>query len=291
MKAGYEFQRALQIDPEYARAYAGLADCKMLGGSTWSTTESAKDLALKAIAIDDSVAEAHATLAYYLGAVEWNWTAAEKEFEKSIALDPNYAQARHWRAYNLASLGRMDEALAEINKARALDPLSVIINTDVGHILYLAGRYDEAINQYLATLQMDPNFRVTRWRLGEAYAQMRRYEEADIELKKAISLDSRSPSALELSLAQAAAVNGRRAEALKILSRWRSEGDARAKWYPIALVYAALGQHDTAFDWLEEAFKLHDGELALIKVDPMLASIRNDPRYADLLRRMNLPSS
>jgi DNA-binding winged helix-turn-helix (wHTH) protein/tetratricopeptide (TPR) repeat protein len=288
-KACLEFRRAIQIDSNYALAYVGLADCQLLGASTAATTENAKDLALKAIALDENSAEAHATLAYYLGAVEWNWMEAEQEFEKSIAFDPTYSTARHWHAYNLASLGRMDEAVLEIKRAKELDPQSVIISTDVGHILFLAGRYDEAITQYLAALQMDSEFRVARWRLGEVYAQQRRYDEAVTELKKAISLDGGNKSAIELWIAQAAAVNGRREGALEILSRWYPEADARGQWYSMALIYAGLGDNDSAFAWLEKSFNAHDGQLALLKIDPMLKGIRDDPRYLSLLQRVNLP--
>jgi len=268
-----------------------MADCLLLGGAVPSNSESAKDLALKAIALDDTTAEAHATLAYYLGAVEWNWTEAESEFEKSIALNPNYVTAHHWHAYNLASLGRMDEAVGEIQKARELDPLSSIINTDVGHILYLAGRFDEAIANYSVALQLNPDFRVARWRLGEVYIQTKRYEEGMTELQKAINLESVSVSGLELWKAHADAVNGHREEALQILSRRRSDAESRGHSYGIALVYAALGDNDSAFEWLEKGLQVHDGQLALIKVDPMLKNIRSDPRYAKLLHRMNLPTT
>jgi len=290
MKAGFEFRRALQIDPSYAPAYVGLADCLLLGGTDIAATDNAKTLALKAIALDDQLAAAHATLAYYKGAVEWNWVEAENEFEKSIALDPTYPTARHWHAYNLASLGRIDDAIAEIRKARELDPLSIIISTDVGHILYLAQRYDEAIAQYFTALQMNPDFRVARWRLGEAYVQIHRYDEAVTELQKAISLESGRTSALELWIAHAAAVNGHKQDALKTLSRRQVDAEARGHTYAIALVYAGLGDKDSTFAWLEKAFQLRDGNLALIKVEPMLKGVRNDPRYADLLRRINLPT-
>jgi len=290
IKAAYEFRRALTIDPSYAPAYVGLADCLLLGGTDIAATDNAKTLALKAIALDDQLAAAHATLAYYQGAVEWNWVDAEKEFEKSIALDPTYPTARHWHAYNLASLGRIDDAIAEIRKARELDPLSIIISTDVGHILYLAQRYDEAIAQYFTALQMNPDFRVARWRLGEAYVQIHRYDEAVTELQKAISLESGGTSALELWIAHAAAVNGHKQDALKTLSRRQVDAEARGHTYAIALVYAGLGDKDSTFAWLEKAFQLRDGNLALIKVEPMLKGVRNDPRYADLLRRINLPT-
>jgi DNA-binding winged helix-turn-helix (wHTH) protein/tetratricopeptide (TPR) repeat protein len=290
LKAGWEFGRAVQIDPNYALAYVGLADCLLLGGAVPTSTESAKDLALKALALDESSAEAHATLAYFLGAVEWNWTEAEREFERSIALNPNYPTARHWHAYNLASLGRMDEAIAEIRQASELDPHSIIISTDVGHMLYLAGRFDEAIKQYTLVLQMNPDFRVARWRLGEAYIQTKRYEESAVELREAIKLEGRI-SELDLWMAHADASNGHRDDALQVLSRRRGDAEARGHAYGIALVYAALGDNDLAFEWLEKCLRAHDGQLALIKVEPMLRSLRTDSRYTSLLQRMNLPTT
>jgi len=289
IKAGSHFLRATQLDPNYALAYVGMADCQLLGGSTPASTETAKSLALKAISLNNELAEAHATLAYYLGAVEWNWLEAEREFDRSIALDPNYPTARHWHAYNLASLGRIDDAVSEIRKARELDPLSIIINTDNGHILYLAQRYDEAIAEYLKTLQLNPDFRVTRWRLGEAYIQTQRYDEAMVELKKAISLEGRPKSDLSCWVAYAAAARGDRKAALQILAELKGDFEARNQWFGIALIYAGLRDHDTAFDLLEKALQVHDGQLALIKVEPMLKGLRDDPRYVQLLRRMNLP--
>jgi len=288
LKAEREFQNALEIDPNFAPAFAGLADCLLMGGAIPAFPDSAKGLALKALSIDDRLAEAHASLAYYQSAVEWNWAEAELEFQRAISLDPEYATARHWHAYNLVSLGRLDEALSEIKTAESLDPVSVIIKTDVGHILYFARRYDEAATQYLKALAVDPNFRVAHWRLGEAYIQMKRHEEASAELQKAISLDSAKDSEIYVWLACALAAANQRQEAMQILNRRKPDAELYHQTYSIALVYSALGDKDSAFAWLEKSVGFREGLLALIKVEPLLENLRGDPRYANLLRRVNL---
>ncbi len=290
-KAEHEFASALEIDPNYAPAYVGMADCLLLGGGgNPAITESPKTLALKALAIDDNLAEAHATLAYYESAIEWDWSGAELEFQRAISLDPDYVKARHWHAYNLASLGRMDEALFEIRRARDLDPVSVNISTDVGQILYFAERYDEAISQYLKALALDPGFRVAHVRLSEAYTQTGKHEEAAAELKEVIRLDPSRKSEMDSWLAFAAALNGRREEALKILNHLKMDLEFHTSPREIALIYAGLGDKDSAFAWLEKALNAHEPGAALVKVDPMLKSLRSDPRFEELLRRVNLSS-
>jgi len=289
-KAEYEFRRALQIDPNYAPAYAGMADCVLLGVTTPSQTDSAKTLALRALALDDNLAEAHATLAYYQSAYEWDWLGAEREFQKAISLDPGYVTARHWHAYNLASLGRLDEAFSEIRKAQELDPVSVNINTDVGQILYFAQRYDEAIAQYLKALELDRNFRVAHVRLSEAYTQTGRHDDAATELQEVARLDPARKSEMDAWLAFAAAAKGHREVALRILNRLKMDAEMLGACHVIASIYAGLGDRDSAFAWLEKALRAHEPGAALFKVEPMLQSLHNDPRFEELLRRVNLPS-
>ena len=287
MKAVEYFQQATHLDPNYAAAYAGLADCYLVGGAVPGTPgDAAKTAALKALEIDDTVAEAHTSLAYYEGAVEWNWSGAELEFQRALELNPNYSTAHHWRAYNLAAMGRLDESVAEIKRAQELDPLSLIINTDMGHLLYLSRRYDEAITQYRKVLEMDPNFRVAHWRLGETYAQKRMYAEAIAELQQALNLDrdDRSPEAW-LGYARAAA--GERDEALEVVAHLKMISKAPLG---MAMIYAGLEDKDQAFTWLQKAVKQREADLALIQVEPMFDSLRADPRYDDLLQRMKLRS-
>jgi DNA-binding winged helix-turn-helix (wHTH) protein/tetratricopeptide (TPR) repeat protein len=288
-KAQRLFQTALESDPNYAPAYVGLADCLMTGGAIPGLQESSKSLALKALAIDPSLAEAHATLAYYMSAIDWDWYGAEIEFQKAISLDPAYASARHWHAYNLASLGRLEEALSEIRKAEEAEPLSVIIKTDVGHILYFARRNDEAIAQYLKALQLNPEFRVAHWRLGEALIQVGKYDEAVSHLHKAIDLAGTRISDMEAWIGYAKAVSNDRQDALRILNRLKPEAEFRSWFYYIATIYAGLGDKDAAFAWLDKSLARREGSVAVIKVEPMLDNLRDDPRFSDILRRMNLP--
>lgn len=288
-KAQQFFQDALEKDPNYALAYVGLADCLMTGGSIPGSGETSKSFALKALAIDPDIAEAHATLAYYMSAVEWDWFGAETEFQKSISLNPSYATARHWHAYNLASLGRVEEAVSEIKKAEDADPLSAIIKTDVGHMLYFSRRYEEAIDQYLKALQLEPEFRVAHWRLGEAYIQVRRYDEAVSHLQKAISLEGVKFSGMEAWIAYAKAAANDRAGALQILNRLKNEAELRRWGYYVAIIYAALGDKDSAFAWLDKSLGYREGQLAVIKVEPVFDNLRDDPRFGHLLERLKLP--
>ena len=285
LKAVDYFQQATRSDPNYAQAYAGLADCYLVGGAIPGTpADSAKSAALKALELDDTLAEAHTSLAYYEGAVEWNWSGAEAEFGRAIALNPSYSTAHHWHAYNLAAIGRLDEAIAEIRRAQELDPLSLIISTDAGHVLYLSRRFDEAIGQYRKVLEMDSSFRVAHWRLGECYAQKRMYPEAIAELQQAISLDTndRSPEAW-LGYTRAAA--GQRDQALEVIAHIKMISKAPLG---VAMVYAGLEDKDQAFNWLQRAFQQREADLALVQVDPIFDSLHADPRYLDLLRRMKL---
>ena len=288
-KAIAYFEQAINLDPRYAQAYAGLADCYMLnGGNPYARPkDSAKLMAKRALALDDTLAEAHTTLAYYEGAIEWNWLEAEGEFRRAIHLNPNYATARHWHAYHLAAMGNLEEAIAEITRAREIDPLSLIINTDVGHILYLARQYDQAITAYRKALELDPNFSTAHLRLGEAYTQQGRYEEALAELQQGRRL-YRDPAFI-IALGYTYAVSGHRGEAQKALAEVQALAQqSPGQWYHRALIHTGLGEKDQAFDWLRQAYDHHYGPLALYKVEPMLDSLRSDPRYTDLLRRLSL---
>src|SRR5438477_1649082 len=243
-----------------------------------------KVYALKALEIDDTLAEAHTSLAYAKSALEWDWQSADAEFRRAIEINPNYLTAHHWYAYHLVAMGRLDEAAAEIRRAQEIDPTSLIINTDLGHILYFGRRYDEAIAHYREVLEMDPNFRVAHWRLGEAYERKGLYTESLAELRKALEL----ADDLAVSwLGHAYAVSGRKGEALKIIAQLKRRPKVDYAYY-VALIYAGLGEKDQAFQWLQKAFEAHDGAMAVIQAEPMLDDLRSDPRYRDLLRRMKL---
>jgi len=291
-KAVEHFRHAISLDPSYAQAYAGLADCYVLGADPLPVKEHTrrlKETAGRALELDETLAEAHASLAYYSGAVEWDWQGAERGFQRAIELNPNYATAHHWYAYHLAAMGRLEEAIAEIRRARELDPLSLIINTDVGHILYFARQFDEAIAQYRRVLEMDANFAVAHWRLGQAYLEKGRYGEAVSEFNVARRLGV--GDSIVGWLGYAHAVSGRKGEAQRAVAELKrlAEPHGGSYRYRIAIIYTALGDHKHALAWLERTYEARDaGEMALIKVDPMLDGLRSDPRFAGLLRRMNL---
>jgi tetratricopeptide (TPR) repeat protein len=282
-KAAEQFQQAITIDPNYAPGYAGLADCYFFSGEGAKTVEALS----KALELDDTLVEAITTQAYYLS-VRWDWSGAERLFKRAIELNPNYATARHWYAFHLAALGRFSEAIEEINRAKELDPLSLIINTDVGQILYFSRQYDQAIEAYRGVLDTEPDFTVGRWRLGEAYEQKGMYEEAIAEYQKSLSL-SKNPT-IEVWLGHAYAVSGKKDKAHKILGELKKLHKREPSWfYEIALIYEGLGEREQAFEWLEKAYEnKEEASLALLKVEPMLDSLRSDPRFNDLLNRLGL---
>ena len=282
-KAVEHFQQAVTIDPNYALGYAGLADCYvfLMAGAK-------RDEALrKALELDDTLVEAITTQAFHLSYQRWEWARAEKLFKQAIELNPNYAPARHWYAFHLAALGRFPEAMEEINRARELDPLSLIINTDVGHILYLSRQYDQAIEVYRKVLDLEPNFSAARLRLGEAYEQKGMYEEAIAEYQKALSLSKDSTT--EAWLGRAYAVTGQKDKAQKILGELKKLHQRDPHWFfQIAIIYEGLGAKEQAFAWLEKGSEPEAGYLTLLKVDPIVDSLRPDPRFGILLKRIGL---
>jgi serine/threonine-protein kinase len=287
-------QQAIEKDPGYALAYVGLADSYSVLTS-WGLMAPreayprAKAAALKALELDETLAEAHASLGVVSNEYDWDWVGAEKEFKRAIELNPGYAFARHAYAEYLSQMGRHNEAIAEIKRAQELDPLSLAINAIVGYVFFHARRYDEAIAQYRSTLELNAGFYPAHLFLGWAYEQQKLYDEAISEYRKAIALEQGSPRvAAYLALGYAAA--GKRTEALKIISNLRQLSKQRyVSPYGIAQVYTALGDFDQAFAWLEKAYEERPYELLYLKVDPRNDPLRSDPRFQDLLRRMNFP--
>lgn len=293
-KKGAEFfQQAIELDPNYALAYAGLADTYILlsfygASAPKDTMPRAKAAAVRALDLDDALAEAHTSLAYVNGCYEWDWEAAVKGFKRAIKLNPNYATAYHWFAIFLILLGKPEEGIASVKRAQELDPLSLIINTEVGWAYYLTHQYDKAIRQYRATIELEPSFSVAHFFLGEAYAQKGMHREAITELRKAVELSGGSPL-MKGVLAHIYALVGEREKAQAILRELEQLMTKRyVSPFIFALLYAGLGEKDQAFLWLERAYEHKSILLAWINVEPMLASLRDDERFTDLLRRLRL---
>ena len=285
------FRQALDEAPNYALAHSGVADSYLLFGFYGFLPSDvamiqAKAAALEALGINDGLAEAHTSLATVLAAHEWNWSAAEREYLRAIELSPNYATAHHWYAFLLQILGRTDEAVAEMEIARKLDPLSLSVNADLGFALYSAREYDEAIEQYQQTLELDPNFAWLHGLLAQAYVQKGMYAEAVTESRKESAPVGTHPNA---DLAHAQALAGNPTEALKILAELKGVLDRR--YFSEATIHVGLGHTDQAFECLEKAYDERDLDLVLLKVDPRFDPLRTDPRFRELLSRMGFPTT
>jgi adenylate cyclase len=289
-----EYRRALALDPALALAQAGIADAfAALALLEFVPPDeafpSSRAAAEAALALEPDCAEAYASLGVVRFLYERDWAGSEQAFRHAIALDPNYAPAHHQFADLLKALGRFDEALAEIRTALDLDPLSLAINTGVGHVLYLSRRYDEAIAQYRRTLELDPGFVQAHLWFGRPYLEKGLFREAIAELEEAAKISGGSTISLAV-LAHAYAAAGRRPEALEILGRLHER--ARSTYVPsywIGLVYVGLGDHDQAFAWLERAREERSSWLSWAMVEPRFDPLRSDPRFRRLLAAMKLP--
>ena len=293
-KALDHFNQAVAKDSNYAAAYSGLADTYALLGDWQYAVMTAKEAlpkakaaAMKALELDDSLSEAHTSLAFCLDGFDWNFEAADREFRRAIELNPGYATAHHWYAWHLSLVGRNREAIAEMRKAENQDPFSLIINADLAELLLLAHFPDDSIQQSRKTIEMDPGFAMAHNQLAQAYLGKHMFGEAIAELQKAIQLSGGSPTCTA-NLALAYAASGRKAEALRLLNDLKTQSAER---YPhtseIATIYAALGDNDQAMSWLEKGYegRFNPGVLLRPGFDPL----RSDPRFQQLLRRIGLP--
>jgi eukaryotic-like serine/threonine-protein kinase len=288
------FNQAIEKDPSFALAYAGLADCYLIPANPLPPREKmvkAKAAAMRALELDETLAEAHTSLARVLARYEWDWPGAEKEFKRAIDLNPRYATAHQWYGGYLEAMGRLNEALAERNLALELDPLSLVINFEVGLGLYFARSYDQAIEQFHKTLELDPNFVPPQGFLLAAYEQQGRYDEAIAESKIAISQKGSEWPMAMAALGHVYALSGKKAEAQDVINQLEQlSAQEYVPAYSIALVYAGLGEKDQAFTWLEKAYEERGFAITQgFKRDPRWDSLRSDPRYANLLRRIGLP--
>jgi eukaryotic-like serine/threonine-protein kinase len=289
------FNQAIEHDPNYAMAYAGLADAYILlpfvsGGSPQECYPKAKAAAKKALEIDDTLAEAHASLALTLIVNDWDWAGSSREFRRALELNPNYATAHQWYGtHYLTVVERFDEAIAEGKQAEQLDPLSLVIKTDLGSSYTFARQYDTAIEQLRKTIEMDQSFYVAHWRLGTAYEMKGSFQEAIAEYQKAGKLND-DPQ-MQALLGHAYAASGKRDEALRTLDQLKEISEKRyVSAYAFAIIYAGLGEKDQALQWLEQAYQNHDWMMARLKIDPLLDNLRSDPRFQNIVRRVGIPS-
>ncbi|MCI0418453.1 MAG: tetratricopeptide repeat protein, partial [Acidobacteria bacterium] len=285
------FQQAVDKDPNYALAYAGLADCYIPLADSYGDPQElypkVKAYADKALAIDGTLAEAYTMLADYRGNYDWDFPGAEREYKRAIDLNANYPTTHQRYSLFLMRMGRTEEGLTEIKRALDLDPTSLIINTSLGWRLYFARHYDQAIDQLRKTLDMDPNFLQARIHLAKVYAHKGKRAEAMSELNKAAEL-SRYRALSELGYTFA--VLGERSKARKALAELQEMSKTRyVSPVNFAALHTWLGEKDQAFAWLEKGFQRRAKGMTFLKVESKFDPLRSDPRWKELLRRMNFP--
>jgi serine/threonine protein kinase/tetratricopeptide (TPR) repeat protein len=290
-KAIQYFEEAIEIDPTYALAYSGLADSYNTLGLFFlppgEAFPKAKAAAVKALEIDDALGAAHASLAFAVHSHYWEFPEAEKEYQRAIELNPGYALAHHWYGDYLSGMGRHDEAIAESQRAMELDPLSPIVSASTGIRLYMAGSQDQAIEQLEKTLEMAPEFPVAHWMIAYPYFRKGLHDEAIAHLEKAV--DITEATFFMGFLGYAYGVDGRREEALRILENLQTRAENRyVQPLAVAWVYAGLGEKDRAFEWLEKAYEERAGFLYLFPHMDMAGVLKDDPRFADLVRRIGI---
>src|ERR1051325_2923464 len=311
LQRGLEFfQQALDIDPDFALAYSGIADCYTLGGLPLDPDlapdyaeevdayaeplyplpelkSRAKQAAMRAIEIDDEMCEAYASLGFVQYRFDWNWEAAERELLRAIELKPNYAHAHHWYGRCLRTRGRLKEALAVLEVAQKLDPILFILNVEMASILYYSGDFESAIEQCLQTLLVEPNFNPARYQLGKIYTEKGMFDEALAEFRKFQQFAGGSQKA-DAAIGHVHALTGRTDEALKVLDMLREKPSQYVPEYDMALIHVALNQKDEALKELYKAYRKRCAQLLKIKVDPQLKPLHSDSRFADLLLYMDL---
>jgi serine/threonine-protein kinase len=287
------FQRAIDRDQNYALAYAGLADAynRLSGYNALASTAGfpkARAAAIKALELDDRLAEAHTVLGSVNLFYDWDWSSAERELKRAIEINRSYADAHQMYGYYLSSVGRLDEALDEMRRAQELDPVSLEKTAAIGEVLYYRREYDQAIGQYQKALEMDPNSGFVYWAIGRAYTEKAMYEPAIAAFQKSIPLSGDSPDEAA-SLAYAYARSGKLKEARQVINDLQERSQKRyVSPTVIAIIYAALGEHDQAFAWLEKAYDGRDSILVFLKVEPPFDKLRSDPRFERLLQRVGL---
>jgi len=293
-KAIEYFQQAVERDPAYALAYAGLADSYvLLGWNSYLRPSDAfpkgKIAAMRALRLDPDLGEANTPQAAVLWLHDWQWQEAQMEFKRSLALNPAYPTANHWYAEYLMTMGRHEEAIALMRKSQELDPLSSIISVAIGWAYYMGRRYDDAMEQLRRTVDLDPNYPVTYWILGQLLRTMGHYELAAAEGEKGVTLSGGSPL-MRAALAHTLAAAGMRKKAMRILADLTEL--TKRKYvapYFFAGIHIGLGEDDRAMEYLEKSYEEHSHWLFYLHMDPSMDSLRCKPRFQDLLRRIGLP--
>jgi tetratricopeptide (TPR) repeat protein len=284
------FEQAISLDPKYAPAYAGLADFY------WATDElnpqeanrRAKQNAIKALELDNELAEGHKTLAIIKFYADWDWAGAETEFRRALDLNPNYSEGHRMYSVYLSELGRSDEAIKEAQTAQRLDPLSLTTAVTVGWAYYYARQYDRAIEQCRDVIELDATFSSGHECLGSAYLAMGSFADAIAECQRSAS-GSGHASIREASLGRAYALAGRTAQARQILDELTGVGKhSYVPPYVFAMLYTALGEKEQAFAWLDKGYQERDPYLVRLRVDEAVDPLRSDPRFSQLLQRIGL---
>jgi serine/threonine-protein kinase len=289
-----QFERALVHDPAYALAYAGLSECQTILASAGyeagaaAAMARARAAALRAVELDDELADAHVALGLVSFRLEWHWLEAEREFTRATNLNPGLATAYHFYALYLAAMGRTEEAQAAIARAQGLDPLSLIVCAAAGRVWHFARAYEEAVVRYHAALELDPRFADARMNLGLTYVELGRHDEAILEFRRAAELSGRR-SLLRALEGYAYGVNGQADDAQRAVEDLQPLVE-RGELSAILLAYPCigLGDADRAFEWLDRAVAERAGLLIYLKVEPMFDRLRGDPRMTGLMRRLQL---
>jgi TolB-like protein/Flp pilus assembly protein TadD len=296
LKKGVQwFQQAIAKDPTYASAHMGLADClSVLGWGGFVAPDegcgSASSLLLRALEMDRGSGEAHASLGFATMLYDYDFANAEREFERSIELSPRYATAHQWFGLYLALMARFEEAYTELMRAVRLDPQSLMIRVTLGFVCWCWRRYDQAIEHFERALEIDPNFIWAHGDMGFTYVEQLKYDDAIAAGRKAVELSQGAPTFIAL-LGDEYAVAGRLAEARETLEQLQELSKQRyVTPYVVARIHAAMGETDEALHWLESAYRERAAFMVVLKIDPRFDNMRSNPRFDDLLRRMNFPA-
>jgi tetratricopeptide (TPR) repeat protein len=283
------YEQAIEVDPNYALAYAGLADAYNISpGYTSIEGEEAypkaKEMVTKALDMDESLAEAHTALGFLKIWYEWDWEAGEAALKRAVQLRPGHVTAHHWYTEYLSAMGRHEEAIAEAAKAYELDPFSPLINFVKAMAFFYARQYEKAVDQCQQALELNPDFTIALSLLGWAYLENGMHEEA-IAIYEKLKGEMSHPS-----ISYPYALPGRREESLKMIEEIKELGNKRliGNAFVIAKIYAGLDEEELAFEWLEKAYELHGAGLVRLRVDPALDNLRSNPRFKILLKKMNL---